>query len=96
MEKIFHLSLIKLVMFTVVIVTETCLLACLYLVFFFHDTVLAVIHGRHVTVMPKDIRQLHGETDPYAGSISMRDVPKNIGRKRKCQQNTEEFGNNLY
>ena len=47
MEKIFHLSLIKLVMFTVVIVTETCLLACLYLVFFFHFT---YFHSTHLVL----------------------------------------------
>ena len=70
-----------------------------YLVTLFHDTVLAAIHGRHKTVMPKDIhivRQLCGETDPYAGSISMRDVPKNIARKRKRAQEVDEFGNNIY
>ena len=45
-----------------------------YLVSLFHDTILAAIHGKRVTVMPKDIHivhQLRGETDPYAGSISM-------------------------
>ena len=49
--------------------------------------------------MPKDIhivRQLRGETDPYAGSISMRDVPRNIGQKRKRTQEVDEFGNNVY
>ena len=38
-----------------------------YLVNLFHDTVLAAIHGRRKTVMPKDIhqvRQLRQETDP--------------------------------
>ena len=38
-----------------------------YLITLFHDMVLAAIHGRRKTVMPKDIhivRQLHGETDP--------------------------------
>ena len=50
-----------------------------YLVNLFHDTVLAAIHGRRVTVMPKDIhlvRQLRQETDPYAGSVSLRDLPR--------------------
>ena len=70
-----------------------------YLITLFHDTVLIAIHGRHKTVMPKDIhivRQLRGETDLYAGSISMRDVPKNIARKRKRAHEVDEFGNNIY
>ena len=70
-----------------------------YLVTLFHDTVLAAIHGRRKTVMPKDIhivRQLRGETDPYAGSISMRDVPRNIAHKRRQAQEVDEFGNNIY
>ena len=70
-----------------------------YLVTLFHDMVLAAIHGRRKTVMPKDIHivwQLRGETDPYTGSISMRDVPRNIARRRKRAQETDEFGNNIY
>ena len=67
-----------------------------YLVNLFHDTVLAAIHGRHKTVMPKDIhlvRQLRQETDPYAGSISMRDIPR---KNRKGEEDFDEHGNILY
>ena len=70
-----------------------------YLITFFHDKVLAAIHGRCKTVMPKDIHivcQLHTETHPYAGSISMRDVPRNLSRGRKRRQDKDELGNNLY
>ena len=70
-----------------------------YLITLFHDMVLAAIHGRRKTVMPKDIhivRQLRGETDPYAGSISMRDMPRNIAHKRRGAQEVDEFGNNVY
>ena len=70
-----------------------------YLVTLFHDMVLAAIHSRHKTVMPKDIhivRQLRGETDPYARSISMRDVTRNIARKRRRAQEVDEFRNNVY
>ena len=66
-----------------------------YLVSLFHDTVLAAIHGKRVTVMPKDIHlvcQLRGVTDPYAGSVSMRDVP----RKKKHTDDVDEFGNKVY
>ena len=67
-----------------------------YLVNLFHDTVLAAIHGRRKTVMPKDIqlvRQLRQETDPYAGSISLRDIL----RKNRCgEEDFDEQGNILY
>ena len=54
-----------------------------YLVNLFSDCVLEAIHGRRITVMPKDIhitRRIRGETDAYVapGTISMR----NIKRKR--------------
>ena len=67
-----------------------------YLVQLFHDTVLAAIHGKRKTVMPKDIhlvRQLRQETDPYAGSISMRDIPR---KNRKGEEDFDEQGNILY
>ena len=67
-----------------------------YLVNLFHDTVLAAIHGRHKTVMPKDIhlvRQLRQETDPYAGSISLRDIPR---KNRRGEVDFDEQGNILY
>ena len=67
-----------------------------YLVELFRDTVLAAIHGRRKTVMPKDIhlvRQLRQETDPYAGSISLRDLKK---KNRKGEQDFDEFGNVIY
>ena len=70
-----------------------------YLITLFHDMVLAAIHSRHKTVMPKDIhivQQSHGETDPYAGSISMRDMPRHIARKKRGAQEVDEFGNNVY
>ena len=66
-----------------------------YLVNLFHDTVLAAIHGKRVTVMPKDIhivRQLRGETDPYAGSVSLRDVP----RRKQCSDEVDKDGNRVY
>ena len=66
-----------------------------YFVNLFHDTILAAIHGKHVTVMPKDIHivhQLRGETDPYAGSISLRDVP----RRRQCSDEVDKDGNRVY
>ena len=66
-----------------------------YLVTLFHDTVLAAIHGRRVTVMPKDIhlvRQLRGETDPYAGSVSLRDIP----RRKKHSDEFDKDGNRVY
>ena len=51
-----------------------------YLVNLFCDCVLEAIHGKRVTVMPKDIhitRRIRGETDTYktGGTISMRDIP---------------------
>ena len=54
-----------------------------YLVNLFCDCVIEAIHGRRVTVMPKDIhitRRIRGETDTYkaTGAITLRDV------KRKC------------
>ena len=67
-----------------------------YLVNLFHDTVLAAIHGRRKTVMPKDIhlvRQLRQETDPYAGSISLRDIPR---KNRRGEEDFDEHGNILY
>ena len=67
-----------------------------YLVELFRDTVLAAIHGRRKTVMPKDIhlvRQLRQETDPYAGSVSLRDLKK---KNRKGEQDFDEYGNVLY
>ena len=67
-----------------------------YLVNLFHDTVLAAIHGRRKTVMPKDIhlvRQLRQETDPYAGSISLRDIPR---KNRRGEEDFDEQGNILY
>ena len=67
-----------------------------YLVNLFHDTVLATIHGRRKTVMPKDIhlvRQLRQETDPYAGSISQRDIPR---KNRRGEEDFDEHGNILY
>ena len=67
-----------------------------YLVELFRDTVLAAIHGRRKTVMPKDIhlvRQLRQETDPYAGSVSLRDLKK---KNRKGEQDFDEYGNVVY
>ena len=67
-----------------------------YLVELFHDTMLAAIHGKRKTVMPKDIhlvRQLRQETDPYAGSISLRDLRK---KNRRGQQDFDEYGNVVY
>ena len=66
-----------------------------YLVNLFHDTVLVAIHGKRVTVMPKDIHlvhQLRGETDPYAGSVSLRDIPQ----KQQCRDEVDEDGNRVY
>ena len=59
-----------------------------YLANLFCDCVLEAIHGRRVTVMPKDIhitRRIRGETDTYkaTGAITMRDV------KRKCEDEDE-------
>ena len=67
-----------------------------YLVTLFHDTVLAAIHGKRKTVMPKDIhlvRQLRQETDPYAGSVSLRDIPR---RNQRGQDDIDEHGNIEY
>ena len=67
-----------------------------YLVNLFHDTVLAAIHGRRKTVMPKDIhlvRQLRHETDPYASSISLHDIPR---KNRRGEEDFDEYGNILY
>ena len=52
-----------------------------YLVNLFCDCVLEAIHGRRVTVMPKDVhitRRIRGETDTYkaTGAITMRDVKR--------------------
>ena len=52
-----------------------------YLVNLFCDCVIEAIHGRRVTVMPKDIhitRRIRGETDTYkcAGAITMRNVKR--------------------
>ena len=65
-----------------------------YLVNLFCDCVIEAIHGRRVTVMPKDIhitRRIRGETDTYkaTGAITLRDVKRkrvdggNSGRKPK-------------
>ena len=67
-----------------------------YLVNLFHDTVLAAIHGRRKTVMPKDIhlvRQLRQETDPYAGSISLRDI---LRKNRRGEVDFDEPRQILY
>ena len=67
-----------------------------YLVNLFHDMVLAAIHGRRKTVMPKDIhpvRQLRQETDPYAGLISLRDIPR---KNKRGEEDFDEQGNILY
>ena len=67
-----------------------------YLVNLSHDTVLAAIHGRRKMVMPKDIhlvRQLRQETDPYAGSISLRDIQR---KNRHGKEYFDEQGNILY
>ena len=63
-----------------------------YLVGLFEDCVLEAIHRKRVTVMPKDMfiaLHIHGETDRYKGSISMRDVP----RKDNCKDTniTQEY-----
>ena len=66
-----------------------------YLVTLFHDTVLAAIHGKRVTIMPKDIHlvcQLRGETDPYAGSVSLQDIP----RRKKHSDEVYKDGNRVY
>ena len=66
-----------------------------YFVTLFHDTVLAAIHGRRVTVMPKNIHlvcQLRGETDPYAGSVSLQDIP----RRKKHSDEFDKDGNRVY
>ena len=52
-----------------------------YIANLFCDCVLEAIHGRRVTVMPKDIhitRRIRGETDTYkaTGAITMRDVKR--------------------
>ena len=52
-----------------------------YLANLFCDCVLEAIHGKRVTVMPKDIhitRRIRGETDAYqaSGAITMRDVKR--------------------
>lgn len=62
-----------------------------YLVNLFCDCVIEAIHGRRVTVMPKDIhitRRIRGETDTYkaTGAITLRDVKRKRddgGRKPK-------------
>ena len=65
-----------------------------YLANLFCDCVLEAIHGRRVTVMPKDIhitRRIRGETDTYkaTGAITMRDVKRknddddNSGNRKK-------------
>ena len=65
-----------------------------YLANLFCDCVLEAIHGRRVTVMPKDIhitRRIRGETDTYkaSGAITMRDVKRkneddgNSGSRKK-------------
>ena len=72
-----------------------------YLVNLFCDCVLEAIHGRRITVMPKDIhitRRIRGETDTYkaTGAITMRDVKRkrdddgNSGGKSKKTQDKEE------
>ena len=63
-----------------------------YLVNLFTNCVLEAIHGRQVTVMPKDIhitRRICGETDTYkaTGAIRMRNV------KRKDQGDGNTGGN---
>ena len=61
-----------------------------YLVGLFEDCVLEAIHRKRVTVMPKDTfiaLRIHGETDHYKGSISMRDVPrKDTGKETDTAQ----------
>ena len=50
-----------------------------YFVGLFEDCVLEAIHGKRVTVMPKDMfiaLRIRGEIDRYKGLISMRDVPR--------------------
>ena len=62
-----------------------------YLVNLFCDCVIEAIHGRRVTIMPKDIhitRRIRGETDTYkaTGAITLRDVKRKHddgGRKPK-------------
>ena len=65
-----------------------------YLANLFCDCVLEAIHGRRVTVMPKDIhitRRIRGETDTYkaSGAITMRNVKRkneddgNSGSRKK-------------
>ena len=62
-----------------------------YLVNLFCDCVIEAIHGRRVTIMPKDIhitRRIRGETDTYkaTGAITLRDVKRKRddgGRKPK-------------
>ena len=62
-----------------------------YLVNLFCDCVIEAVHGRRVTVMPKDInitRRIRGETDTYkaTGAITLRDVKRKRddgGRKPK-------------
>ena len=62
-----------------------------YLANLFCDCVLEAIHGRRVTVMPKDIhitRRIRGETDTYkaTGAITMRDV--------KCKNEDDDNSGN--
>ena len=62
-----------------------------YLVNLFCDCVIEAVHGRNVTVMPKDINitcRIRGETDTYkaTGAITLRDVKRKRddgGRKPK-------------
>ena len=59
-----------------------------YLVNLFSDCVLEAVHGRRVTVMPKDIhitRRIRGETDAYVapGTISMRHVKRKRDEDKK-------------
>ena len=83
-----------------------------YLVGLFSNCVLEVIHGRRVTVMPKDIHittRIRGEVDKYGGpsTINMRDVPRRANtdgrksknpknRKRKRDEVSDSEEDNLY
>ena len=55
-----------------------------YLVGLFEDCVLECIHGKRVTVMPKDMHvamRIRGELDKYAGSYKITQNPSKDNRK---------------
>ena len=65
-----------------------------YLVGLFEDCVLECIHGKRVTVMPKDMHvamHIRGEWDKYAGSYKITQNPKSTEEDRPEMDITQEY-----